>query len=506
MKKIINYSGIPGLILMAALVFMPFSCSKEAVKENPLTDNSSQLIKISGEDANAATKTTLDGLVTSWNGGDHVGIYCAQAKFGIFVGVINTPYTAETSAAISTFTGAMTWGTGTHNFYAYYPYNSSPRSSNSVLISLTASQTQSAGNSSSHLSALDFMVATPVSQAPGVEDASTSVNLRYNHVFTVLEFQIKGSGTLSKLKLTVPTSHIAFSAGTINLNQTPATGTAYTIDTQIFTTNQVVVTLTTPAPLSNTATSVYMVINPGTQTGNCSIGLSSDGTNYLTISKAAPTGGFSRGKKYVVPIDNVLIDVPMDKDGNGYNTVTIGTQTWMAENLKTTKYNDGALITHVTNNTTWKTSTTGAYCWYFNDEGINKPIYGALYNWYAVNTGKLCPTGWHVPTDDEWTTLTTYLGGVAVAGGKLKEAGENHWFSPNTAATNSSGFTALPGGYRFYYDGNFYMVYATGNWWSSTEALTSTAYYRSMRYDDSSASSGHDSKTFGYSVRCVRGM
>ncbi|MBI5010148.1 MAG: fibrobacter succinogenes major paralogous domain-containing protein, partial [Bacteroidia bacterium] len=135
-----------------------------------------------------------------------------------------------------------------------------------------------------------------------------------------------------------------------------------------------------------------------------------------------------------------------DIDGNVYQTVTIGTQVWMKENLKTTKLNDGIALPNVIDNAAWAALTTTGYCWYNNDATTYKSTYGALYNWYAVNTGKLCPIGWHVPSDDEWTLLTTFRGGYSVAGGKLKETGTLHWTSPNTGATNETGFTALPGG------------------------------------------------------------
>lgn len=158
-----------------------------------------------------------------------------------------------------------------------------------------------------------------------------------------------------------------------------------------------------------------------------------------------------------------------DSDGNVYNTVTIGTQVWMAENLRTTKYKDNTAIPLVTDNTAWTNLSTPGYCWYNNDAATNKSTYGALYNWYTVNTGKLCPTGWHVPTDAEWSTLTTCLGGVGVAGGKLKEAGTSHWMSPNVGATNETGFTALPSGYR-YAGGTFEYNGLGGWWWSSTES------------------------------------
>ena len=137
-----------------------------------------------------------------------------------------------------------------------------------------------------------------------------------------------------------------------------------------------------------------------------------------------------------------------DIEGNVYKTIAIGKQVWMTENLKTTKFNDGTSIPMVTENEAWIKLTTPAYSWYNNDSTANKNTYGALYNWYTVKTNKLCPAGWHVPTDAEWVALITYLEGFTVAGGKMKEKGIEHWKSPNEGATNETGFTALPGGYR----------------------------------------------------------
>ena len=160
-----------------------------------------------------------------------------------------------------------------------------------------------------------------------------------------------------------------------------------------------------------------------------------------------------------------------DIDGNAYKAIKIGNQVWMYENLKTTKLNDGTAIPLVTTSAAWGNLTTPGYCWYNNDEASNKNVYGALYNWYTINTGKLCPAGWHVPTVAEWTTLTTFLGGESVAGGKLKETGIAHWKSPNTGASNETGFTALPGGFRDF-DGVFAQIYNSGCWWSATEYNT----------------------------------
>ena len=143
-----------------------------------------------------------------------------------------------------------------------------------------------------------------------------------------------------------------------------------------------------------------------------------------------------------------------DIDSNVYHTVTIGTQVWMVENLKTTRYNDGQEIPLVTDTVSWENLTSPGYSW-FNNDTVFKKSYGALYNWYTVNTGKLAPAGWHVPTLTEWNTLAAFLGGNTTAGGKMKSTGTIEsdtglWYSPNTNATNSSGFTAIPGGYRHY--------------------------------------------------------
>ncbi len=192
-----------------------------------------------------------------------------------------------------------------------------------------------------------------------------------------------------------------------------------------------------------------------------------------------------------------------DYEGNVYETVQIGNQVWMAENLKTIKLNDGTSIQLVTNNMEWEHLRTPGYCWYNNDEASYKDTYGALYNWYTVNIEKLCPTDWHVPTDSEWTTLIDYLGGPIVAGGKLKEIDTTHWSSPNAGATNESGFTALPGGNR-YLTGGFVGIGQTGTWWSSTEASVESAWFRYLSHYVSNAYRSGYYKWKGKSVRCVR--
>lgn len=188
-----------------------------------------------------------------------------------------------------------------------------------------------------------------------------------------------------------------------------------------------------------------------------------------------------------------------DIDGNIYKTVKIGNQIWMAENLKTTRYNDGTPIPNVTDNNEWSNLTTGAYCYYDNDYS-NNTIYGKLYNWYAVETGKLAPKGWHVPTDAEWTTLTTYLGGESLAGGKMKSM--QFWKWPNTGANNFSGFTGLPAGTR-HSDGTFNGVGYGAIIWSSTKSSMYGAWNRFLHYHDSMVRFSND-KEYGYSVRCIK--
>ncbi len=202
-----------------------------------------------------------------------------------------------------------------------------------------------------------------------------------------------------------------------------------------------------------------------------------------------------------------------DIDGNIYITIKIGNQWWMSENLKVTHYQNDASIPHVTYDGTWFGLTTGAYCNYDNDT-TNVTIYGRLYNWYAaVDSRNIAPAGWHVPTDDEWKELEMYLGmSQAQAnstgwrgtdeGGKLKETGTTHWYPPNTGATNSSGFTALPCGGRSR-SGLFYGGGLDGYWWSSTVS-GSYAWPRRLYYPSSQVYRDLYDKRFGFSIRCIR--
>jgi uncharacterized protein (TIGR02145 family) len=208
-----------------------------------------------------------------------------------------------------------------------------------------------------------------------------------------------------------------------------------------------------------------------------------------------------------------------DADGNKYTTVKIGTQEWTVENLKTTKYNDGSAIPNVTDNNTWIYLTTGAYCNYDNLES-NVETYGRLYNWYAVNTGKLAPKGWHVPTDDDWTILENYLiaNGYNYDGTKDENkiakslCAKTNWTLSSKTGTpgaapennNSSGFTSLPGGHRSFTNGTFLNIGKYGYWWSSTENDDYGAYRWRLDYDREGLFGGSVSKKNGFSVRLVR--
>lgn len=204
-------------------------------------------------------------------------------------------------------------------------------------------------------------------------------------------------------------------------------------------------------------------------------------------------------------------DCIKDIEGNTYKVVTIGSQTWMAENLKTTKYNDGSVIQNLKDDKEWSnasSSLTAAWCYYKNDS-TNNVKFGKLYNWYVANSktngGKnVCPTGWHIPNDNEWNTLNTFLGGSQVSGSKLKETGTSSWSTPNTDATNTSLFTALPGGYRFQW-GDFVFKNKMGYWWSSDEmnSLLINAYSLDFSSVSFKITSGW-SKGYASSIRCLK--
>ena len=271
---------------------------------------------------------------------------------------------------------------------------------------------------------------------------------------------------------------------------------------------------------------VFLTIsaNPDTLTGNYSTrrsayitGLTPGTTYYYRVIAKNSLGESYGTMHYFMTLDVDTSKIAFNPDltygeisdieGNVYKTIQIGDQTWMAQNLAVTKYNDGKEIPLIIANSEWSdTLVADAYSWYGNVE----TKYGALYNWYAVNSEKLCPAGWRVPSDEDWTTLTNHLGGAEVAGGKLKEAnleeeGSIHWTIPNVGASNSSGFTALPGGYR-YYSGGYNTIKRHGYWWTSTSNPSNTGIIgRSLYfgYAEIDRPTNLDKRT-GASVRCIK--
>ena len=212
-------------------------------------------------------------------------------------------------------------------------------------------------------------------------------------------------------------------------------------------------------------------------------------------------GSSTNGKSTAIFNSNLSYGTLTDQEGNVYKTITIGTQTWMAENLRTTKYNDGADIPNL--NGSWIGLTRGAYRNYKSSSNNDTiATFGRIYNWYTIGTGKIAPEGWHVPTDEEWSTLITYLNGIFDAGLFIKETGTSHWGSLNFAS-NESGFTALPGGY-YGTDNQCHDIGNMGGWWSSTEYGGSGAWYRYIYSSSNEVFRISTPKTLGLSIRCIK--
>ncbi len=256
---------------------------------------------------------------------------------------------------------------------------------------------------------------------------------------------------------------------------------------------------------------------------------SNDADSFAIINLADPTNAQDAvTKAYIDQMAEILLNaglngVVMDIDGNTYKTIKIGTQVWMAENLKTTRYNDGSAIPLVTDNTAWENLNTPAYSWYGNDSTLNAKLYGALYNYYTVavadTTNNVCPTGWHVPTDTAWGVLTIFLSNNGYGyGGSGSDIGKSMastfgWTSSGTAGNigndqatnNSSGFAGLPGGYRNY-NGTFEDIGNYGYWWCSSEDESDPnyAWHHYLNYSSEGVTSNPDYKEYGYSVRCLR--
>jgi uncharacterized protein (TIGR02145 family) len=243
----------------------------------------------------------------------------------------------------------------------------------------------------------------------------------------------------------------------------------------------------------------------GTGTFTSTLSGLTDGTVYYVRAYATNSAGTAYGSQVQ------FLTMVADVEGYLYKTVLIGNQVWMAENLRTTKYNDNSGVTPVTDGTAWAALTTEAYCWYGNDETTNKPLYGAMYNWYAVNTGNLCPTGWHVPTDAEFKTLEMSLGMTQADADATNWRGTDQgvqlknttgWTSGN--GTNTSGFSAMPGGYRYYFDGSFNGKGTIGYFWSTIQDSPGRAFMRQLDSTHDGVERANAGEAAGKSVRCLK--
>ena len=231
-----------------------------------------------------------------------------------------------------------------------------------------------------------------------------------------------------------------------------------------------------------------------------------ENTTYHFRVKAENPMGVSYGEDmtFTTSLPDGTIGTVTDIEGNIYKTVVIGSQTWMAENLRTTKRNTGSSLPKVEDWQEWEKTKRPAFCWFQNDEEAYKEKYGALYNWYAVNTGHLAPEGWHVPTQEDIETLIRYLGGKQIAGGQLKEAGNINWYSPNTGANNRFGFTGQGSGGRLA-EGHFIGYLMTAFYWTSTPAGSDEyAFYFSLGAESAAIGNIIHFKGSGFSVRCVK--
>ena len=405
--------------------------------------------------------------------------------------LINNGDTSTTSTSV-TLTLSATDNVGVTAYYA---------SETSTTPSANASGWTTVTSTTSYSASVSFTLSSG-----SIGDNTKTVYVWFRDSAGNMSVSASDSITLTVSDTTAPSSPSV----SINNGDTSTTSTSVTLN--LSATDNVGVTgycakesSTTPSSNDSCWTSVTSTTS---YSASVSFALSSGSatkTVYVWFKDAAGNVSASASDSITLTVSDgaTLTDI----DGNVYNTVTIGTQVWMKENLKVTKYRNGDAIgttTPATKDISGETSPK--YQWAYDGNESNASTYGRLYTWYAATDSRgLCPTGWHLPTDTEWTTLTDYLGGTSVAGGKLKEAGTTHWSSPNTSADNSSGFTALPGSYRGYYGSSFFTIGDIGYWWSATEIYTASAWIRNLYYNLSYAYRNYvPYKPYGFSVRCVR--
>jgi uncharacterized protein (TIGR02145 family) len=354
-----------------------------------------------------------------------------------------------------------------------------------------------------------------------VAPASNGGTTITGYVVTSNPGNVSVSGTTSPINVTGLTNGTAYTFTVVSVGVASAASTAVTPATSVpgsptgvvATAGDSSASVSFVAPTNNggSALTGYTVTsNPGNisvsgTTSPINVTGLTNGTSYTFTVEATNSVGNSAASttsSAVIPSFSCGTSTVSDIDGNIYNTVLIDNQCWMSENLKTSRYRNGGLIPNVTDNTAWRNSTIGARSYYNNDVS-NNAIYGKLYNWYTTRGDTLCPTGWGVPTDAEWTTLTDNLGGESVAGGKMKSTETIYWNSQSVGTDNSSGFSALPGGYRNS-DGSFGNIRNSAFFWSATEYANNNAWLRNLYASNGNVYRYGSGKSLGASVRCLR--
>ena len=515
-SNIMKFKAIISILLFSLLTT---TCKKET---DPATiPQTGSKISFTGQDESAGLKsTTLSGLNVNWAANDRIGIYCAQAtSFGT-----NTLYAAATAGAKSSFTrGKMTWGSGTHYFYAYYPYFGGPNpqaASNLVPISLSATQTQS-GNTSTHIGPLDFTVATATA-SPGTSGQLVNVDLSFKHVFTLLEFDLQlasgGSATtLSSIELYSTDANLSLTSGTIDLTQTPATDVPYTIGSSPAGTKNVILNVSGCTLTSGSVTKAYMMILPGSR-------LSASGMSIQVISDAGEaiivkTGiNFVRGKRYTIDLTALTLTPITDANGKSYNTVINPTtgKTWLDRNLGATRVAtvtndylaygdlyqwgraaDGHQVINWTSSQAGTPSQTTTFTLSTTDTPLNALFIentqtpwdwrsGQNVNlWQGVNASNNnpCPSGFRLPTSAEL------------------EAERASWTIQGSVGAFASPLKLPAAGHRSSDRGLLINVGSCGYYWSSSINGTSSSNLDfSYGFDQKNVYT----RTQGFSVRCIK--
>jgi len=541
-------AGLPGQVLKLDELGKPYWAGESFPTVNTISVNSiSTTTAISGGNVSSdgGAAITTRGVVWSTNTNPTISLTTKTSNgsgTGTFSSTLtgltpNTTYYVRAYATNST-------GTGYWNEITFITGSIPPTVTTTSISSITSTTAISVGNVSADGGSAvtsrglvwstsanpTISLTTKTSNGSGTGSFISSITgLSPNTTYYVRAYATNSAGTGygNEITFKTSTSLVLPTVSTISASSitttTAASGGNISSDGGSAVTSRGVVWSTSPSPTISLSTKT----SNGTGIGSFTSLLTNltPKTTYYVRAYATNSAGTEYGNE-VTFNSSTAMNIPCpgtptvkDIDGNTYNTVQISTQCWTKENLKVTKYNDGTTIPLDTsagtngNGTgqTWGSRPTGARTIYAKDN-TNLSTYGYLYNWYAVkgivtegstSYKNLCPSGWHIPSDAEWTTLTNYLGGESVAGGKMKSSGTTNWNSLNTGATNESGFSALPGGFRSS-DGSFYYIRNFAFFWSASENYSNSAWIRNLYFYNGNVDRNNYNKSVGASVRCLR--